>query len=175
MHAQIVSTYRSLMTSLNTLPDEIAAAQTDLTNAGKPLAETKKLIAAIDEALDLRKAALAIECATAGKNDIERKAMLPVAIANDHESKVLAKRRGDLEAKQAERAFGIASLTNDVDNLTRQFAAVGYATKLHAGLMAYLASAAPGKEFDVTFGADNAIAVNGNGTITAADAAELGL
>ena len=75
----------------------------------------------------------------------------------------------------SERHHNITTLTNDVDNLTRQFAAVGYATKLHAGLMAYLASAAPGKEFDVTFGADNAIAVNGNGTITAADAAELGL
>jgi hypothetical protein len=159
MHEQIVSTYRSLMTSLNTLPDEIAAAQADLTGAKIDLANSDKVIDAIEA-----ETALTIE----GKNAEERKAKLgqtlrtlPVYVT--------------AERLASERRRNVATLTNDVDNLTRQFAAVGYATKLHAGLMAYLASAAPGKEFDVTFGADPAIAVNGNGTITAADAAELGL
>ncbi len=173
MHEQIVSTYRSLMTSLNTLPDEIAAAQAELTEAQKPVAEAKKTIALIDECIEVRKAELTFEAV--GKNDGERKAALTIAVSKDSEMLIHVDARRNAETKFIEAQRNVASLTNDVDNLTRQFAAVGYATKLHAGLMAYLATAAPGKEFDVTFGADNAIAVNGNGTITAADAEELGL
>ena len=159
MHEQVIATYRSLMTSLATLPDEIAAAQADLTVAKFDLATADKLLAEIEAAQTLN---------VEGKNAEERKARLA------HELSL----RGDYRAttsKRSEAQRTVNMLTNDVDNLTRQFAAVGYATKLHAGLMAYLATAAPGKEFDVTFGADTAIAVNGNGTITAVDAEELGL
>lgn len=159
MHEQIVATYRSLMTSLHTLPDEIAAAQADLTKEKFDLAATDRLVTDFEA-----KCALEIE----GKNAEERKAKLTQYLAKHGSYQVL-------EGQARRHRTAVASLTNNVDNLTRQFAAVGYASKLHAGLMAYLASAAPGKEFDVTFGADNAIAVNGNGTITAADAEELGL
>jgi len=103
-----------------------------------------------------------------GKNAEERKARLAQML------RTLPAYVGAERIAIAQRS-AVASLTNNVDNLTRQFAAVGYAAKLHAALMAYLTEAAPGKEFNVTFGADNAIAVNGNGNITAADAAELGL
>ena len=159
MHEQIVSTYRSLMTSLATLPDEIGTAQADLTDA-------KIALVSIDKALDAVEAetALTIE----GKNAEERKARLTQTL------RTLPAYVGAERIAIAQRS-AVAGLTNDVDNLTRQFVAVGYAAKLHAALMAYLTEAAPGKEFNVTFGADNAIAVNGNGNITAADAAELGL
>jgi len=159
MHEQIVSTYRSLMTSLATLPDEIAAAQEDLIDA-------KIALSTFDKALDVieTETALTVE----GKNAEERKARLaqmlrtlPNYVAAEH-------------IATAQRCV-VTSMTNDVDKMTREFAAVGYAAKLLAALMDYLASAAPGKEFDVTFGADNAIAINGIGNITAADAAELGL
>jgi chromosome segregation ATPase len=159
MHELIVATYRALMTSLHTLPDEIATAQTDLTTAKIDLAKLEKVMSEIEASQALN---------VDGKNAEERKARLVHELSMRDDYRATSHRRN-------EQQRNVATLTNDVDNLTRQFAAVGYATKLHAGLMAYLATAAPGKEFDVTFGADNAIAVNGNGTITAADAAELGL
>ena len=159
MHEQIVATYRALMTSLNTLPDEIATAQADLTTAKIDLSSSDKALAEFEA-----QCALEIE----GKNAEERKAKLSQYLAKHYNYRMI-------EAQVSERRRTVATLTNNVDNLTRQFAAVGYASKLHAGLMAYLASAAPGKEFDVTFGADNAIVTNGNGTITATDAEAIGL
>ena len=174
MHNNLIATYHSLMTSLQALPDEIAAAQDELTQAAKPVAEAKKTIAAIDDNIETRKAALTLEVAPQGKNDTERKALLTVAVANDSKVNVHLHARRHAETQLTEAQQRIAMLTNDVDNLTRQFAAVGYAAKLHTAMTAYLASAFPGQAMDL----DNPIVpldVNGNGTVTAADAAAAGL
>ncbi len=174
MHAQVIATYRQLMASLHTLPDEIAAAQADLTVAAAKVAELKRYIANTQEAMDLRKAELAIKAATDGKNDAERKALLAGLVANDSAS---GRYRSSLlkdESLMIDAQRTVNMLTNDVDNLTRQFAAVGYQTKLHAALMGFLTDAMPGQQPDIDFGMANTHIDNGAG-ITADDAASIGL
>jgi len=81
-------------------------------------------------------------------------------------------------AQSAEARAGrdaIARLTNDVDNLTRQFAAVGYQAKLHAALLGYLAAAGAVQPVDVSFGMGVSGNHTDNGTVTPADAAAIGL
>ncbi len=158
MHAQVIATYRSLMTSLATLPHEIAAAQADLTVAKFDLATADKLLAEIEAAQTLN---------VEGKNAEERKARLA------HELSLRSDYRATT-SKRAEAQRTVNMLTNDVDNLTRQFAAVGYQTKLHAALMGFLADAMPGQMVDIDFGMANTHTDNGAG-ITADDAASIGL
>ena len=161
MQEQLIETYTSLMTSLDTLPDEIAAAQGDLTSAKINLGAAERELERIEAEI-----LLTVE----GKNAEERKARLSLALKGHA-----------FYAKIAAEALGwrkdIAVLTNDVDNLTRQFAAVGYQAKLHAALLGYLAAAAPGQPVDVSFGmgSNGNGNGNGNGTVTPADAAAIGL
>ncbi len=164
MQAQILATYTDLMTKLNTLPDEIAAAQTDLNAAKMQLGTSEKTLADIEA-----QTALGVE----GKNAEERKARLTQTLKADAVYVRWAK------AADLERA-DVAKLTVEADMLLRQFAAVGYAAKLHAGLMAYLAAAgAVSNVGDINFNMGKPqTQANGNGAgqhMTAADAADLGL
>ena len=159
MQQQLIDTYTDLMTSLATLPEEIAAAQSDLTKSKFSLSQCETEMDRIEA-----EQSLTVE----GKNAEERKARLALALTG---SVIYSK----LAAEATGWRKDIAKLTNDVDNLTRQFTAVGYAAKLHASLLAYLAG--PGAQQpvgDVSFGM-GAKTTTSNGAVTAADAADIGL
>ena len=162
MQDELIATYAQLMTSLETLPEEIAAVQSDLTKSKFSLAQCETEMDRLEA-----EQSLTVE----GKNAEERKAKLALAL-----------KAHTFHAKLAAEAMGwrkdIARLTNDVDNLTRQFTAVGFQARLHASLLAYLAAAAaPGQPIDVSFGMGSKSNNNhtGNGTVTPADAAAIGL
>ena len=160
MQQQLIDTYTSLMTSLETLPEEITAAQSDLTKSKFSLGQCETEMDRLEAELSLT---------VEGKNAEERKARLALALKGHA-----------FHAKIAAEALGwrkdIAVLTNDVDNLTRQFAAVGYQARLHAALLGYLAAAAPGAPVDVSFGmGSHTNNHTGNGAVTPADAAAIGL
>ena len=159
MQEQLIETYTSLMTSLDTLPDEIAAAQGDLTSAKINLGAAERELERIEAEI-----LLTVE----GKNAEERKARFALTCTEN-----IFHRAQNAEARAGRDA--IARLTNDVDNLTRQFAAVGYQAKLHAALLGYLAAAAPGAPVDVSFGMGSNNNHTGNGAVTPADAAAIGL
>ena len=159
MQQQLIDTYIDLMTSLETLPAEIAAAQSDLTNAKIALGAAER---------DLERIEAEILLTVEGKNAEERKARFAITCQEN-----IFHRAQSAEARAGRDA--IARLTNDVDNLTRQFAAVGYQAKLHAALLGYLA-AAGAVPVDVSFGmGGKSSAPATNGAVTAADAAEIGL
>jgi hypothetical protein len=167
MHQQLIDTYTNIMADLGNLPAEIAAVQTDLNAAKLQLATSDKTLADIEA-----QTALNVE----GKNAEERKARLSQALKTDAVYVRWSK------AADVERA-DVAKLTNDVDMLTRQFAAVGYAARLTAATMEMLAAMGPNKAGDIEFHMDASgksaaqiARVNGsNGTITAQDAADIGL
>jgi hypothetical protein len=70
----------------------------------------------------------------------------------------------------------VAVLADQVDSLTRQFAAAGYQSRLHAALLAYLAEAgAISAVGDIEFNMGVKPSTNGAAHMTAADAADLGL
>jgi hypothetical protein len=111
-----------------------------------------------------------IQLTVEGSNDVKRKAAFTLACREN-----IFHRAQSAEARAGRDA--IARLTNDVDNLTRQFTAVGFQARLHASLLAYLAAAAPGQPVDVSFDMGSHTNNNhtGNGTVTPADAAAIGL
>ena len=160
---QLIATYNDLMISLGTLPDEIAAAQNDLTEAKARLAVQEQALKDISAEM-----ALTVE----GKNAEERAAKL-TQVLKQHG--VYQNRTGMATVARVE----VANLTNDVDNLTRQFTAVGYQAKLHSTMMAYFAAAGAVAPQDVQFYSkgDAKHTTNGkvNGNVTAADAAAIGL
>jgi uncharacterized protein with NAD-binding domain and iron-sulfur cluster len=158
MQAQLIQTYQQLMTELHNLPNEIATVQTDLNAAKMQLSASEKTLADIEA-----QTALNVE----GKNAEERKARLAQTLKLDAVYVRWSK------AADIERA-DVANLTNNYDLLVRQFAAVGYAAKLHAGLLTYLAeSGAISSVGDINFGMGKPQGSNGH--MTAADAADLGL
>ena len=164
MHQELVSQYADIMASLANLPGEIAAVQTDLNAAKAQLATSDRTLADIEA-----QTALNVE----GKNAEERKARLSQALKADAVYVRWAK------AADVERA-DIAKLTNEVDMLTRQFAAVGYAARLTAATMEMLAAMGPNTAQDVQFNMDaagkSAAVLNAsNGHVTAQDAADIGL
>ena len=159
MQDELIATYTSLMTSLATLPEEIAAAQSDLTSAKIALGAAER---------ELERIEAEIQLTVEGSNDVKRKAAFTLACREN-----IFHRAQSAEARAGRDA--IARLTNDVDNLTRQFAAVGYQAKLHAALLGYLAAAAPGAPVDVSFGMGSNNNHTGNGAVTPADAAAIGL
>ena len=167
MHQQLINQYTDIMASLANLPGEIAAAQTDLNAAKMQLSVSDRTLADIEA-----QTALNVE----GKNAEERKARLMLTLKADAVYTRWSK------AADVERA-DVAKLSNDVDMLTRQFAAVGYAARLTAATMEMLAAMGPDRGKDIEFHMDAAgksaaqvARVNGsNGTITAQDAADIGL
>ena len=165
MHQQLIHQYANIMASLDNLPGEIAAVQTDLNAAKAQLATSERTLADIEA-----QTALNVE----GKNAEERKARLGLALKAD-----AVYVRWD-KAAAVERA-DVAKLTTELDRLTREFAAMGYAARLTASTMEMLAAMGPNKAGDIEFhmdaaGKSAAGHINGsNGHMTAADAAEVGL
>ncbi len=167
MHQQLVNQYADIMASLANLPGEIAAVQTDLNAAKMQLATSDRTLTDIEA-----QTALNVE----GKNAEERKARLTQTLKADAVYVRWSK------AADVERAE-VAKLANDVDMLTRQFAAVGYAARLTAATMEMLAAMGPNKAGDISFNMDltgksaaQIQRVNGtNGHVTAQDAADIGL
>ena len=168
MHQQLIDTYTNIMADLGNLPGEIQACQTDLNAAKAQLATSERTLADIEA-----QTALNIE----GKNAEERKARLTQALKADAVYVRWAK------AADVERA-DVAKLANDVDMLTRQFAAVGYAARLTAATMEMLAAMGPNKAGDIEFHMDatgksaaqiQRVNNGSNGHVTAQDAADLGL
>jgi hypothetical protein len=168
MHQQLIDQYTNIMAELRNIPAEIAAAQTDLNAAKTQLATSERTLADIEA-----QTALNVE----GKNAEERKAKLALTLKGDAVYTRWAK------AADVERA-DVARLSNDVDMLTRQFAAVGYAARLTAATMEMIAAMGPAKAQDIDFRMDatgksaaQVARVNGNGAghMTAQDAADAGL
>jgi len=168
VHQQLINQYIDIMASLANLPGEIAAVQTDLNAAKTQLAISDRTLADIEA-----QTALNVE----GKNAEERKARLTQALKADAVYVRWSK------AADVERA-DVAKLTNEVDMLTRQFAAVGYAARLTAATMEMLAAMGPNKAGDIEFHMDAAgksaaqvarITNGSNGHMTAQDAADAGL
>ena len=167
MHQQLIDTYTNIMADLGNLPGAIAAVQTDLNAAKLQLANSERTLADIEAQTSLN---------VEGKNAEERKARLGLALKAD-----AVYVRWD-KAAAVERA-DVAKLTTELDRLTREFAAMGYAARLTAGAMEMLAAMGPTKAQDVQFHMDTAgksqaqlDRINGsNGHVTAQDAAEIGL
>lgn len=157
MQAEIIATYQDLMTRLATLPVAIEQAQIELTAAKLDLDRDERGVKDIET-----------QTRGEGKNDEERKA--------DKIAKLKADAVYQRWAQAADKSRReVAVLADQVDSLTRQFAAVGYQSKLHAGLMGFLAaSGAVSAVGDIQFHMGK---TNGNGAahVTAADAADLGL
>lgn len=160
---QLIATYNDLMLSLGNLPDEIAAAQNDLTEMKQRLAKSEQTMKDISTSMSLT-----IE----GKNAEERAAKLAMALKADQTY------MGSFAGAETWRKE-IANLTNDVDNLTRQFTAVGYQAKLHSAMVAYFAAAGAVAPTDVQFYSKGAhqhtTTGKANGNVTAEDAAAIGL
>jgi hypothetical protein len=164
MHQEIIHTYQQLMANLANLPGEIAAVQTDLNAAKTQLALSERTLA-----------------------DLEAQAMLTAEGSNAEKRKadVIAKCAADPvyvrwgKAADTERA-DIARLTVEFDRLGREFTAVGYAARMTASMAEMLAAVGPTKlTTDVNFypanGNGKAPSANSGHTMTAADAADLGL
>ena len=177
MQQNIIAIYQDLMGKLETLPNEIAAAQANMNAVKTQLAASEKAMADIEA-----ETAQSIE----GKNADERKARLAAAL------KTHAAYQRFARAADKERA-DVTALNVDYDLYMRQFTAVGFQARLHAGLMNYLA-AAPGTDIDFNMDPAGKSAAqlrrvngsngtngtghgaNGNGgSVTPSDAADLGL
>ena len=158
MQAQMIQTYHELMGRLAELPAAIEQAQIELTAARLDLDRDERAVKDIE-----------IATRGEGKNDEERKADKIAKLKTD-----TVYQRWAQAADKGRRE--VAILADHVDSLTRQFAAVGYAAKLHAGLLNYLAAAgAVSSVGDINFNMGMKANGNGAGHITAADAADLGL
>lgn len=175
MQQNIIAIYQDLMGKLETLPNEIAAVQANMNAVKTQLAASEKAMADIEA-----ETAQSIE----GKNADERKAKLAAAL------KTHATYQRFARAADKERA-DVTALNVDYDLYMRQFTAVGFQARLHAGLMNYLAAAAPGTDIDFNMDPAGKSAaqlrrVNGSngtghgangsgGNVTPSDAADLGL
>ena len=171
MHQDLINAYTSIMANLANLPGEIAAVQTDLNAAKLQLATSERTLADIEAQTSLN---------VEGKNAEERKARLGIALKTD-----TVYIRWD-KAAAVERA-DVARLTTELDRLSREFAAVGYAARLTAAAMEMLAAMGPNNAGDVQFSMDaagksaaqigrvNGVSISGNGHVTAQDAADIGL
>ena len=157
MQRELIATYTDIMGRLSDLPLAIEQAQIELTATRLDLDRDEKAAKEIGESLAPR-----------GNNDSERKAN-KLADLEKH----LPYQRFAQSANANRRSVAVQS--DLVDSLTRQFAAAGYQSKLHASLMAFLAaSGAVTPAGDANFYPTKA--TNGNGQhMTVQDAADLGL
>lgn len=162
MQEQLINTYTQLMTELDNLPQEIAAAQNDLLAVKRQVSDSKTLLDSLEASLSLT-----IE----GKNAEERKARLTQALSTHQNYQRI---RATLR-KESEEAD---NLTNTVDALTRQYGAVSFQARLHAALLTYLGSAGAPVRLDslgdVVFPPARTPHYN-NHHVTADDAAQIGL
>jgi seryl-tRNA synthetase len=161
MQQEVIQTYRDLMTELGTLPAEIAEAKLAVSTCKATLAESEAAMKTIEEMI-----------VPEGSNAELRKLDVAKKLAASPRFHVLT---GDAKKQR----FALEVATINADKLERQFAAVGFAARLHAGLMAYMAAAGSIPPVDISFGmgkpvngAAKANGFNGNGaTVTATDAA----
>lgn len=159
---EVIETYRDLMADLATLPVEIANAKEAILPVRMRLAESKTAMDGIEDAYTPE-----------GKNDSERKADRARFVAQHG-----AYQRFAAAAKK--ETADLAQLEINAEKLDKQFIAVGFAARLHAGLMAYLAAAGCSMPpVDIALGMGKPVngtnGVNGNGHVTAKDAEEIGL
>jgi hypothetical protein len=167
MQEAILSQYRELMGKLESLPQEIAAAQTDLAQAKMTRSQTNKTLADLEVQIIQHNGGWA----NLGKNDGDRKNALADILAKHATYQGWVRTLGREEAK-------VSELEIEVDTFTREYGAVCYQARLLAGLMSYLGNAgAPVQaEGDIDF--SRSLPHNGtasNGSVTAADAAAIGL
>ena len=157
MQAQMIQTYHELMGRLAELPATIEQAQIELTAARLDLDRDERAVKDIEA-----------QTFGEGPNDEKRKA--------DKIAKLKADAVYGRWAQSADKGRReVAVLADQVDSLTRQFAAAGYQSKLHAALLTYLAeSGAISSVGDLNFNMGTKPS-NGAGHMTAADAADLGL
>jgi hypothetical protein len=164
MQDQILRTYHDLMQRLTALPADIDALQEALTTVKLQLSTSEKTLKDLEA--DLR---LKVE----GKNAEERTARLTQTL-----QQTAVYRRwshaADTERREASR------LQDKLDGLTRQYGAICYQARLHAGLMNFLGSAgapvvlpaaANGNPLDT----DISFYPTGGAQVSAADAAAIGL
>ena len=159
---EVIETYRDLMAYLATLPAEIEIAKEGVLKVRLQLAESEGAMKAIEEAYTPE-----------GSNDTARKADKANFL-----SKHAPYQRFAAAAKR-ERS-DLAQLEIGAESLEKQFIAIGFAARLHAGLMAYLAAAGCNAPVDVSFNMGKPANGtngngNGNGHVTPEDAAEIGL
>ena len=157
MQRELIATYTDIMGRLSDLPLAIEQAQIELTATRLDLDRDEKAAKEISDSLRVE-----------GKNDEERKAAKLAAL-----SAHTVYQRFAQSANANRRSVAVQS--DLVDSLTRQFAAAGYQSKLHASLMSFLAaSGAVTPAGDANFYPTKA--TNGNGQhMTVQDAADLGL
>ena len=157
MQKQLIQTYTDIMGRLAELPAAIEQAQIELTAAKLDLGRDERTVKDIET-----------QTRGEGKNDEERKADKIAKLKVD-----TAYQRWAQSADKGRRE--VAVLADQVDSLTRQFAAAGYQSKLHAAMLTYLAeSGAVSSVGDISFNMGMKPG-NGVGRMTAADAADLGL
>lgn len=145
MQQEVIAVYRDLMGDLRRLPAEIAAAKEAVLPVKIRLAESKSAMEGIEDAYTPE-----------GKNDSERKADRARFVAQHG-----AYQRFAAAAKR--EAADLAQLEINAESLEKQFIAVGFAARLHAGLMAYLAAAGSIPPVDINFNMGAPVKVNGNG------------
>ena len=150
MQQEIIATYLSLMDKLETLPEAVADAQSILTEIKVAQSDSQRLIDEIEDALRPQ--------AAEESNDAKRKAKLAALCAQHNGYRRLA-------ADLAKAKFDGAIQSDAVANLERQYEAVCYQSRLHAGLMQYLGSAGAPVQFNH----------HGNGQVSAQDAAAIDL
>ena len=156
MQKQLIQTYTDIMGRLAELPAAIEQAQIELTAAKLDLDRDERTVKDIET-----------QTRGEGKNDEERKVDKIAKLKTD-----AVYQRWSAAADKGRRE--VAVLADQVDSLTRQFAAAGYQSKLHAALLAFLAeSGAISSVGDINFGMGKPQGSNGH--MTAADAADLGL
>lgn len=157
MQRELIATYTDIMGRLSDLPLAIEQAQIELTATRLDLDRDEKAAKEISDSLRVE-----------GKNDEERKAAKLAALSAHTVYQRFAQ-------SAAANRRSVAVQADLVDGLTRQFAAVGYQSKLHASLLSFLAAAgAVTPAGDANFYVTKA--ANGNGQhMTAQDAAALGL
>ena len=164
MKLTLQAVYQDLMGKLRSLPDELASKQEALTAAKLGNAQTVKRLKEIKERAEYA-------AAPQGKNDAERKAVTADILAKNQEYQNLSRANGREEAD-------IASLSDLVDAIQREYGAVCFQATLHASLMSYLGKAGAA-DYEVEF-VDYGMGKrsgngNGNGHMTAQDAKEAGL
>lgn len=162
MQQKLIDDYKNLMHKLMVLPGEIDEAQRKVT-------ERRMEIADLESSLAVRDAVLIGQID--GKNAEQRKANLTLRQENDaayqRMTHDIAELRGELAAMQ-----------DTLTHLERVYSAVCYQTRLHAAMLNYLGSAgAPVRhaELDFTPIRSNWGTTTANGSVTAEDAAQIGL
>jgi hypothetical protein len=167
MQQQLIATYNDLMSKLGSLPVAIEQVQIELTAAKLDLERDEKALKDIE-----------VNTRGEGSNDDQRKADKAAKLKAD-----IAYARFAQAADAGRRE--VAVLAAQVDSLTRQYSAVTYQAKLHAALLEMVTGAGL-KPQDVNFYSPAQLAAmpaphitpngaNSGHTMTAADAADLGL